>query len=1156
MRPFTHVHCHTQYSLLDGAAQVDKLVAKAKVLGMEALAITDHGNMFGVPQFVLAAQQEKIKPIVGCECYMAPDMYDTKDKTRYHQLLLAIDQTGYKNLSKLCSYGFLEGYYYKPRIDKKLLKKYSQGLIATTCCLAGEVPQMILHKGEEAAEKVFLEWLELFGSNYYIELQRHGIAQQEECNQVLLRWAKKYQVKVIATNDVHYIEQQDSLAQDILLCLQTGKDFHDPDRMRFEGDQFFLKSSTEMLALFNDVPEAISNTQEIVDKVTPPQLQRDVLLPLFKLPPDFDNQDAYLRHLTLVGAAKRYADLTPAISQRIDYELEIIQKMGFPGYFLIVQDFIHAARQLGVVVGPGRGSVGGSVVAYCIGITNVDPIRYNLVFERFLNPERVTLPDIDIDFDDEGRQKVITYVANKYGRNQVAHIITFGSMAAKSAIRDVARVLGLPLSRSDYIAKLIPEKPGTTLTQAFKEVPELVQLKKDKDTLESKVLAMAETLEGCTRHAGVHAAGIIIAPDDLLEYIPLKIDKNSDLLVTQYDGSVVERVGMLKMDFLGLKTLSILKDAVELIKKNNGLDLDLDQLPLDDVKTFELYQRGDTIATFQFESEGMRKSLRELQPTEFEHLVAMNALYRPGPMQFIPNFIARKHGKEKVDYAHPLLESILSNTHGIMVYQEQVMWTAQSIAGYSLGEADILRKAMGKKNLEEMAKQRETFVKGAQKKQGITASKAVEIFEVMERFAQYGFPRAHSVAYSIIAYKTAYLKAHYPAEYMASVLTHNKNDTSKLGFFMEECKRQGVAVLGPDINESYVDFDVNKSRKIRFGLSAIKGLGEAAVKNIITLREQDGKFTDLYTLAERIGGKSLMGYKSIGKKTFEALALSGALDSLAPYHRKQYVFTEKLSPSFAEKLIHYAHQVNEQKTSLQQSLFSDVPIAYKGKLPTPPTCEPYGLQENLEIERDLLGFYISGHPLEPFKIELKHFCNCDTSNYSTLPHRELRLGGMISDCTIRYNKQGKPFATCIFEDFVGSMSLALFSEDFLRNQHLLKKGMFIYLVGSRVARYNQPDMWDFKPQKIMLLGEVREKLSKVLRLSLSLDVLTHSLASEFQKLCQMHPGTCRLQFHIMDQADNVGVMLQAAKHNVNPTDELLAQLHNWEGVNYQLLTEA
>ncbi len=1147
MQEFTHLHCHSQYSLLDGAAKVDGLVSKAQALNMQALAITDHGNMFGVPHFVAAAKKHGIKPTIGCEFYLAPNMHDFKDKTRYHQILLAKDEQGYKNLARLCSLGFMEGYYYKPRIDKPLLRKYREGLIATTCCLSGEVPQAILHKREQEAEAIFLDWLELFGSDYYIELQRHGIKEQGLCNEVLLKWAKKHQVKVIATNDVHYVAQQDNIAQDVLLCLQTGKDYDDPNRMRFENDQFFLKSPQEMALLFQDIPEALANTQEIVDKIQPPCLERDVLLPIFRLPTGFTNQDEYLRQLTISGAKKRYGTITADIETRINYELGVIQKMGFPGYFLIVQDFINAARELGVVVGPGRGSVGGSVVAYCIGITNIDPLHYNLVFERFLNPERVSMPDIDIDFDDVGRQKVIEYVADKYGKNQVAHIITFGSMAAKSAIRDVARVLNLPLDRANYMAKLVPEKLGITLADAFKEVPELAEWRQDTNKLEGKILSLAETLEGSARHTGVHAAGIIIAPDDLLNLIPVKTDKNSDLLVTQYDGSVVERVGMLKMDFLGLKTLSIIKDALALIEKSRGKKIDLDQLPLDDPKTFELYQRGHTIATFQFESEGMRQWLQKLKPTQFEDLIAMNALYRPGPMQFIPNFVARKHGQEKIEYPHPLLEDILKNTYGIMVYQEQVMKTAQIIAGYTLGGADLLRKAMGKKQVDEMRRQRDIFVKGAEAKHGIPPAQALEIFAVMEKFAQYGFPRAHAAAYSVIAYQTAYLKANYPAEYMASVLTHNQHDISKIAFFMEECIRQGIQVLGPDINESQMNFDVNANQQIRFGLGAIKGVGDAAVQHMIAAREAQGSFTDIFHFIEQID------LKAVNKKTLECLAMAGAFDSFPGYHRRQYLFATPGEPTFLEKIVQYGNQVKQEKAAAQQSLFAMDTAHLYGQKPTIPNCEPYEILEKLKLEKELVGYYISGHPLDEFKVELTYFCNSHTQNVRLFKNQEVRLAGMITDCTIKYNKQGRPFALFTLEDYLGALELALFGEDFLKNKHMLQKGLFVYLVGVIAARYNQPDVWELRVQKVSLLSEIREQLSKKLLITLPINSITEELAEQMHQAIASFPGRCSLHMNIQDTDEAVGVELYTSQYRVNPTNELFNQLSQIKGIAYELI---
>jgi DNA polymerase-3 subunit alpha len=1148
MRPFCHLHCHTQYSLLDGAAQIKNLVGSTQKLGMNALAITDHGNMFGVPHFVAAANKVGIKPIIGCEFYIASDMQNRKDKVRYHQILLAKNETGYKNLSTLCSLGFLEGYYYKPRVDKHLIKKHAEGLVATTCCLAGEVSQAILRKGEAAAEKDFLAWLDIFGSNYYIELQRHGIKAQDQCNEVLLRWAKKHQVKVIATNDVHYVNQQDSTAQDILLCLQTGKEYSDPNRMRFENDQFFLKSPQEMEVLFSDVPEAIENTQEIADKVQPISLERDVLLPLFHVPQGFSTQGAYLKHLVLTGAKQRYSVLTAAIEERINYELAVIQEMGFPGYFLIVQDFINAAKKLGVVVGPGRGSVAGSVVAYCTGITNLDPIHYNLLFERFLNPERVSLPDIDIDFDDVGRQKVIDYVVDKYGRNQVAQIITFGSMGAKSAIRDVARVLGLPLDKSNQMAKLVSEKPGTSLAQAFADVPELAALKKDLTSLEGKVLSFAEILEGSARHTGIHAAGVIIAPDDLMHYIPVKSDQHSDLLVTQYDGSVVESVGMLKMDFLGLKTLSIIKDALVLIEKKYSECIDIDTICLNDQKTFALYQRGDTIATFQFESEGMRQWLVRLKPSNIEDLIAMNALYRPGPMQFIPNFVARKHGQEKIEYAHPLLEDILKNTYGIMVYQEQIIQTAQIMAGYTLGAADLLRRAMGKKKADEMSKQREVFVRGAQERHGIARPKALEVFEVMEKFAQYGFNRSHSAAYSILAYQTAYLKAHYPAEYMASVLTHNQGDIDKITFFMGECKRKGIQVLGPDVNESEATFDVTQTQQIRFGLGAIKGVGEAAVQEIILERKGDKHFQDIFSFAERVN------LKAVSKKTFESLAMAGAFDSFPNYHRRQYLCADNGEGTLIEKAIRYGQQWQQEKTSAQQSLFvvSEGQSSSYNTRPVVAPCAPYEALDLLKMEKEVVGFYISGHPLDRYKVELAHFCNCHTQNVLTFQGKQVQLAGLITESKVRQSKHGKPFGVFTIEDYKGILALTLFGEDFLKNQHMLQEGTFVYITGSVVARYGQEGAWELRPRKLSLLSEVRDKLSKSLQLHLAATQVNATLITQLEQVLAQYPGACPLTLTVASLEEAMSVSFLSRSYLIHPSNEFFDALRPIEGITYRL----
>ncbi len=1140
MKKFTHLHCHTQYSLLDGAAKIASLVNQTKQLGMEALAITDHGNMFGVPHFVNEANKAGIKPIIGCEFYIAEDMHDKKNNKRYHQILLAKNEIGYNNISKLCSLGFTEGYYYKPRIDKKAIKKYSEGIIATTCCLGSEINQAILIKGEAEAEKIFQEWLDIFGEDYYIELQRHDLEDMDKCCEILVKWSKKYNVKAIATNDVHYIKQEDSIAQDVLLCLQTGKDYDDPNRMRFINDQFYLKSPQEMLRIFQDIPEAITNTEEIISKIQPPSLKRDILMPIFQIPEGIKTQDEYLRKLTYEGAKKIYGSVSPDLEQRINYELGTLESMGFAGYFLIVQDFVSAARNTGVMVGPGRGSVAGSLVAYCLGITDVDPIKYNLFFERFLNPERVSMPDIDIDFDDEGRQKVINYVIEKYGKNQVAQIITFGSMAAKSSIRDVARVLGVPLEKADHMAKLVPDRPGTTLAKAFEEVPELAQLKKDIKSSEGKVLALAETLEGSARHVGLHASAIIIAPDDITNYIPVKIDKESDLLVTQYDGSIVESVGMLKMDFLGLKTLSIIKDAIKLIEKNYSKKLDIKNIPLDDKKTFELYQKGDTIAIFQFESEGMRSWLPKLKPTEIEDLIAMNALYRPGPMQFIPNFIDRKHGREKINYPHKLLEDILKNTYGIMVYQEQIMQTAQIISGYTLGEADMLRRAMGKKKADEMEKQKEIFVKGAKKTNDIDEKVVLEIFSMMEKFAQYGFNRAHSAAYSIVSYQTAYLKTNYPAEFMAAVLTHNQNDITKISFFMDECRKQNIKVLGPHINESSTSFDVNtnnkdKSHIIRFGLAAIKGTGDAAVSAIIEERSLNGKYKDILDFIERIN------LRKVNKKTMESLCKAGAFDDFE-YHRRQYLEPDINGNIFIEKLIHYGNKIKEQKNSMQQSLFAGEPETNFGKKPIPEDYEVYSNLEKLKMEKNVVGFYISGHPLDHFKIEIKHFCTANSKTFLDFKNKEAKIAGIITEANIRQTKRGQTFCTFTLEDYYGSLNMALFGEDFRKNQHLIHKGEFMYISGIIQERYKNPGMWEFKPKLIESLHGLRKKKIKGLKILLELDDFNNKMILYLAEILKEHPGKCSVKLEIKSIKDKMKIEAFVKKYKINPNNNFFKAL--------------
>lgn len=1163
MPTFSHLHCHTQFSLLDGAANITSMMKKAQEDGMPAVALTDHGNMFGAFKFVAEASRFNVKPIVGCEFYLVEDrhkkQFSKEDKdNRYHQLFLAKNEQGYKNLSKLCSLGYIEGMYSKwPRIDKELVLKYHEGLIATTCCIGAEVPQAILNEGEEKAEELFKWWLDLFGDDYYIELQRHDMKEQDQVNAVLLKFAKKYNVKIIASNDSHYVDQEDYNAHDILLCVNTGENKSKPVwkgegfggkeyRFGFPNDQFYFKTQKEMAALFHDLPEALDNTNEIVDKINTPQLKRDILLPNFPLPSSFADADAYLRHLTYEGARKRYKELTPEIEERLNHELNIIKTMGFAGYFLITADLINAGKSLGVMIGPGRGSAAGSVVAYCTGITNIDPIKYNLLFERFLNPERISMPDIDTDFDDEGRQRVIDYVVDKYGYNKVAQIITYGTMAAKMAIKDVARVLELPLAEANALAKLVPERPGISLNKAFEEVKELNDIRKGND-LRAEVLRMAEKLEGSVRGSGIHAAGVIIAPDDLTNYIPVSTSKDSNLLITQFDGKVVEDAGMLKMDFLGLKTLTIIKDALAMIKKNYGIEIDIDNISLEDEKTFALYQRGETIGTFQFESPGMRKYLQQLKPSNIEDLIAMNALYRPGPMEFIPNFIKRKHGQEEVNYPHELLEPILSNTYGIMIYQEQIMQAAQIMAGYSLGQADLLRRAMGKKKLDEMAKQREIFVKGAKEKHGIDKRKAEEVFAVMEKFAAYGFNRSHSAAYSVVAYQTAYLKAHYPAEYMASVLTHNKNNIDKVTFFMDECKRQEIKVLGPDINESNLFFDVNKEQQIRFGMGAIKGTGEAAVEAIIKERNENGPFKNIFDFAERID------LRTVNKRTFESLAMAGGFDCFEGLHRRQYLYAPDNETNLIEKAIKYGNMHQAEKNNAQQSLFggsSGVEIP----LPKVDDCEPFSEIEKLKIEKDVVGFYISGHPLDQFKLEIENFCTCTVDKVENYKGQEISVGGIVTKAMERYGKNGNPFGIFAIEDYADSLEMIMFGEEYLKNRHLLAIGNFLYITGRVEERRGQPGVWQLMPKRIQLLQEIRDKMAKSLILKLPANSVDADFMENIEQILQDHPGQCNLEFQLFDQEEKIAVSLRSKKYRINPANNLIEKIESLPAeIEYQIV---
>ncbi len=1152
MPEFTHLHVHTKYSLLDGASQVPGLMKKAKENGMKAIAITDHGNMLGVPEFCAEAEKMDILPIIGCEFYIAPRSRFEKskgggddDRNYYHQLILAKNPLGYKNMSKLCSFGFIEGYYYRPRVDKELIRQYKEGLIATTSCLASEVNHTIIDKGEEAGEKVFLEWYEMFGEDYYIELQRHGINDQNLCNEILKKWSKKYNVKIIATNDVHYVDLQDAEAQDILLCIQTGKDFNDPKRMRFDNDQFFFKTNEEMSKLFEDIPEAIDNTGEVVSKIEKISLKRNILLPVYTLPDGFTTADDYLRHLTYEGAKRKYKEITEIVRNRIEFELNEIKITGYAGYFLIVQDFIEAARRLDVWVGPGRGSAASSIVAYCTGITNVDPIAYNLLFERFLTSERVSMPDIDIDFDDKGRERVIQYVVDKYGRERVAQIVTIGTMAAKSAVKDVARTLKVPLQEANRLTKYI-SFGAKSLEEAIDKSKELTEILNEKDSDLAKTLRLATVLDGTARQTGIHAAGIIIAPDDIKEYLPVLTNKDSDLYITQYEGQYVEKVGMLKMDFLGLKTLTILRDAIGLIKKTRGIDIVLDTIPMDDKKTYELFQRGEMIGIFQFESQGMQAYLKELKPTNIEDLIAMNALYRPGPMDDIPAYIQRKNGKEKPYYFHPLAEDILKPTYGVIVYQEQVMLISQVMADFSRGQADMLRKAMGKKDMTLLGQQKDKFVHGAVAK-GVPEKIAVDLFDKMAKFGGYGFNRAHAAAYSILAYQTGYLKANYLPEYMASVLTNSMGDIEKLTFFIDECRKMGLTVLGPDINKSEHIFSVTPKGEISFGLGAVKGVGEAAVASIVEEREKNGIFKDVYDLMSRVN------LRSANKKTFESLIMAGAFDALGSAHRAQYFHQENGKISFLEALIRFGNAMQDASTQGQNSLFGEAMDSSVSK-PKPSTTAPWSRIEQINKEKDVAGFYISGHPLDDFKFDIENFCTTTLNNLDDLtPYKgkEISIAGMVSESAHRLTQGGKPFGSFTLEDYHGKISLMLWQDDYVKWKHYLENGMFLFVKAKVNTRFNS-EMLELKPTQIYLLSSIREKLTRSLTLQIPLKDVSADLAKYICNITTASPGACSLKVMLVDPEDNMSVDLVSKKIRLNLSNDLIRQVQTMSGISMKL----
>ena len=1188
MPEFIHLHSHSQYSLLDGAASISGMYKKAAKDGMKGLAITDHGNMFGVFEFVAEASKHKladgssIKPIVGCEFYLVADRHkkqftkDDRDK-RYHQLLLAKNSDGYKNLIKLCSLGYTEGIYGKyPRVDKELILKYHKNLIATTCCIGAEVPQTILHKGEAEGRKVFEWWYNLFGEDYYIELQRHGMAEQDKVNQILQKFAKEYNVKIIATNDSHYVDQQDSNAHDILLCINTGekqstpsfKEFADDDvqlkgkRFAFFNDQFYFKTQAEMGQLFSDLPEALDNTHDILGKIEPLKLKQDILLPNFLVPKEFQihedsvlNQWEYLKDLTFKGAKKRYKEITPEIEERLNFELFTIKTMGFAGYFLIVADFIQEGRNAGVIIGPGRGSAAGSVVAYCTGITNIDPIAYNLLFERFLNPDRKSLPDIDTDFDDEGRDKVIKYVVEKYGKNQVAQIVTYSTMAAKVSIKDVARVLDLPLQDSLALTKLVPERPGIELNRLLhapesglrekeglssEEMEDVKKLRKayEGSDLQAKVLHEAEVLEGGVRGTGVHAAGIIIAPRDITDIIPVATSKETDLLLTQYQGKVIEDAGVIKMDFLGLKTLTIIRDALALIKRNRGVDIDIDAIDLTDKKTFELYQHGETNGTFQFESAGMQKYLKELKPDKFSDLIAMNALYRPGPIAYIPNYILRKHGREKITYDLAEMAEYLEDTYGITVYQEQVMLLSQKLAGFSKGDADVLRKAMGKKDRATLDKMKSKFMDGAKAK--AFAEKTLEkIWTDWEAFAQYAFNKSHSTCYAFVAFQTAYLKANYPAEYMSAVLSNNQGNIDKITFFMEECRRMGIPVKGPDVNESDIKFTVNDKGEVRFALSAIKGVGDAAVESIVAEREKNGPFKSVYDLTKRVN------LRSVNKKSLESLALAGGFDCFAGYHRAQYFLPDKKDGmNLLEKAVRYGSSLQNAAGAQQNSLFGEV--AGGGMDVHEPTAfgaEEWTLLEKLQKEKEVIGIYISGHPLEDYRLEIQTFTTCKLNELEKRKDKESKIAGIIASTETKFSKNGNKYCRFTIEDFDGSFSFFLNGKDYIAFKDFVETpSAMVYITGRYQPRYNSETEFEFKITRIELLSDIRNKLTKFLTLELPVPAVNEKLIGELDSLLSKYPGQTKLRIKFVDAEEGIAAGVSSSTKTIELSNHLFQEL--------------
>ncbi len=1224
MEDFIHLHVHTYYSLLDGQSPVEKLVDKAIANGMRGMAITDHGNMFGVKELfnycnkvngkLKKEGKEPFKPIFGCEMYVAHRKKSDRVKEKgdmggYHLIVLAKNYNGYKNLIKLVSRAWVDGYYMRPRTDREDLEKYHEDLIVCSACIAGEVPAKIL-KNDIAGAREAIEWYKnLFGDDYYLELQRHEVRDphqranretfplQQQANKVLMELAKEYGIKLVCTNDCHFVNQDNAEAHDHLLCLATGKDLDDPNRMLYTKQEWF-KTREEMNEVFADVPEALSNTLEILDKVEFYSIDHSPIMPFFPIPEEFGTEEDtrkritpeelfrefttdengndimsqeeaeskikklggidklyrikfeadYLAKLAYDGAKRLYGDPLPEeVSERVKFELHIMKTMGFPGYFLIVQDFINSAQdELGVMVGPGRGSAAGSVVAYCLGITKIDPIKYDLLFERFLNPDRISLPDIDTDFDDDGRGKVLEWVEDKYGHDKVAHIITYGTMATKNSIKDVARVEKLPLDVSNRLCKAIPDKlkdgKKMNLPNAISEVPELQEAEASADPRLANTIKYAKMLEGTVRGTGIHACGTIICRDAISDWVPVstaedKSDPGHKLLATQYDGHVIEETGLIKMDFLGLSTLSIMKETVENIRLTHGFTLNLDTIPIDDELTYKLYQEGRTIGTFQFESAGMQKYLRELKPTVFEDLIAMNALYRPGPMDYIPSFIARKNGKEEITYDIPCMEKYLKDTYGITVYQEQVMLLSRQLANFTRGESDALRKAMGKKKKAIVDAMKPKFIEGG-KKNGHDPKVLEKIWADWEKFASYAFNKSHATCYSWVAYQTAYLKAHYPAEFMAGNMSRCISDITKITKLMSECQAMGIPCLGPDVNESQRKFSANKKGEIRFGLSAIKGMGEAAAINIIEEREKNGPYKDIYDFVQRVN------LSAVNRKALESLALSGGLDNFGI--RRESYFGETPKGTFIEILLRYGQTYQQEQNQMQNSLFGDmggVEIA----TPKPPEAEQWSTIELLKKERDLVGIYLSAHPLDEYSVVLNSMCNLrcdqltrDMDKQELAKTAELTFGGIVSSVTSRFTKNNKPFGIVTIEDFNGQGELALFGDEWTKWQHMLKEEYIVYITATMRQRFaNAPNSLELVIKSVEFMNDVKDKRIEKFTIYIDSTLLHNSRMNDLEVLLKSNPGNVPLYFNIHDSEHNTDLTLLSHNTTIDPSKKLL-----------------